>query len=256
MSLRFFSLSFIAFLIPSICFSNTCSKLFDSSNVKVISVDAKINLKNELEKILLEPAIINSVDEIRRSYDDTPEQSRMGATVQILKKLWELTDLPYQEFVTELEGIALNLGADLLMQDLTQLSPRYISTERLFKENIALVMAFLAKETAKELPPSKTENVVQISGELFKSNSEYILAKKAVFGVIDSYANQDYIPKEILSDRVEELLLAEARYQMLSAEERYVLTNRVVQSLEDFEHTGVETILEKFFYRRDKVRIK
>jgi hypothetical protein len=244
----FFVVSF-----PIICLSQTCSELFQTSNVMSI-FEGNLEVKASLEKILLNTKLIDDVTEIRRKYDEHPSNMRMGATVEILRVLEPLREISYDPRLTPTDEKILEIGMDNIMQDLTQISPRYISTQRILQENIAVIWAMRTRESIKEIPVDKQANVVRLSAPQFKNNSDYVSAKRLAWDLIESYHSQKYIPASILHDRVDELLRADLRYEALRAESKFILTERIVKSLENSEHESVESILEKFFATQERER--
>jgi hypothetical protein len=238
--------------VPAKANVNACAELFHSDLLFLNSKSHGSDLRSTLKKILLNDKVLTDLDSIRRKYDYIRREAKMAATVQFLQVLAPYTDLIYDDHRPETEIKVLEIGMDNILEDLKNVSPRYVSTDRLLSENIAVIFALMAGERAKEMPRVKEGNVVSISNNHIRSNSEYIEARKIVFDFISDYRHRNFIPTDTLTERTEQLLLADIRYQTLDPEEKYTVANRVIQSLAKPTYEDIEIVLEKFYASRNK----
>lgn len=239
----------IVFLSLTSAKANTCRDIFDVPSLPNGFLDTI------LKHILINPEVDQKITFIRMKYDGMLSTQKMGATVQILPILEKLTDLPHVVARKDSDKKILEMGIDQLLQDLIEVSPQYVSTGRLMRENIEVILSHAAGERLKHSSNEQKDNspnVVSISSKQMQNNSEYVLARRKVFELIDSYKDQTQIPYPVILGRVEQLLRADSRFRQLSLDEQDQVVKRVVTHFKALQYSGVEGVLESYF--KDKAR--
>jgi hypothetical protein len=218
-----------------------CSQLFQSD----IQNRSDITLKNQLQKLLLNDLVVTKINNARiLYYADAGNLQYAGEFASALK---DVSALVHKSNISGSEKIALSLGLNKILDDLEEIPPEYISTERILKENVALIIANASREASKVLQNEHNGNVVTISDNKMKLNSDYIQARKKIFEMMDSYSQKDSMPSDLKLTRVEEMLYADVRYQLLKAFERESLAYRIVSLIENANHLPIEDALEKYY---------
>lgn len=234
----------ILLLTPFVSKAQSCNDLFSSTHIQ------KTEIQKIFEKFLFNDNIIEGIDDIRRQYDDSSEGVKLGASIRIVSLLKELKDVALGELKNENEETLAENGFFNTVQDLVHISPRYLSSRRIVSENIAIMAALIAIQNGKSTNFTRDGNVFTLSGDRFRRNSSYIAARRVVFDFIDAYQIHDYVPTVIKGERIEELLLADARYSSLPSTERAMLASRILIDIEKSSYEGVESILERYFATR------
>lgn len=233
---------FVYFILLQSAFSNECSNLFESH---------KNSIRQDLNRILLSDFVVAKIDSIRRHYTNAIPQIKALATVEIHRVIREIENIPERRSRNENEKVVLDMGINNLIDDLVNISPQYLSTHRILNENIAVMMALISLESTKIIVErgGKDGGIISLTPERLQTNSEYVTARREVFNMIEAYRGLDYIPREVKSERVGELLLADQRYQYLSQDSRETLLFKIMQSLVARHGEGVETLADRFYVK-------
>lgn len=245
---KFFCFFFIVFFArPSVGADNICSSLFENQ--------PQSEILKVFESIIDNDIIIQKIDDVRKRYDDKTDGEKAGASIILTSLLRELDQLPYEKASTESERQILLLSVGNIMQDLVHISPRHINTRRILIENFAITYAHIIREQGKVTPIEVSGNVLSLNPQKVINNANYIAARKNVFELVDTYRIHTHLNPELITERIEELLLADVRFASLPGNERSVLASRVLKELMNPGDNGAEVFLDRYFSSREKARI-
>lgn len=222
-----------------------CADLFQDQNVSNLSFENRLNI------LFLSNIVIDRVDKAREQYFKSSGDEHYA--FEYSEAFRPANELIYQGVLSDIEKVWLSVGINKTLDNLSEVPPEFVPTKQLLQENVAVIMANAKLDAAKSALSRNEGNIISLDPNKFSLNADYIAARRSVFKLIDSYA-QKSMPRDIKVIRIEDLLLADVRYQSLKASERDALAERIVDTIEESESPQTESYIEKY-YSRLKVRI-
>lgn len=232
-----------------------CSHLFLNINPNSIQATAKNTLgqafEDQLQTLLLNDVIVTRIDNAREN------QFLAGgsdpSTNDYVFALKDATDLIYKNGISNSERISLSTGINKILDDLDDIPRKYIPTKQLLNEDVAIIIANAKHGDLKEITNKHEGNVAILGKNKIKLNSDYIRSRSNVLKLIDPYIQENSMPEDLKFMRIQDMLYADVRYQLLKAFEREDLVYRIVNLIEEASRPPIEDILEKY-YSHGKVR--
>lgn len=226
-----------------------CSQLFLKTSTNYVQTDHQNTLgpafEDQLETLLLNDVIVTKIDNARGAYFATSGSEQYSSEYMFALK--GASDLVYKNGVSNSEKVALSVGINKILDDLEEIPPEYLPTTRLLHEDVAVIIANAKHGDLKEITNEREGNVTTLGTNKIKLNSDYIRARNNVLGMIDPYLQADSMPEDLKLTRIQDLLHADVRYQLLKAFERENLVYRIVNLIEEATRPPIENVLQKYY---------
>lgn len=205
---------------------------------------------DHLHEVLINEKVISKIDEVRSKYLESATNT--SSPTEYTMALVPAIEMFKRSDLGENDRYALEVTLNKILEDLAEITPRYVSSERVLKEDLAVMSAIMEWGNVKKYTVTKEDNVLWLKPGTFRSNAGYLSARNKVFDIIGVYAREMHIPRTLKYTRIEDLLSADVRVQLSKSFEREELSELIVELLEGTQRNDVSAILDKFFSEKNK----